>query len=80
MDARTDERRATFILRLAQRDAPAGSRAVWHGVVELVDGQRRRQVAGPDDLAAFIDDAFADPPATGPADRTGQPLGGPPWN
>jgi hypothetical protein len=74
MDAKDDERRATFILRLTKAGDPA-----WHGVIELVDGQRRRQVAGPDDLAAFIDGAFADPPPSGP-DRSGQPMGGTSWN
>lgn len=76
MDARDEEpRRATFILRLSKGEGPA-----WHGVVELVDGQRRRQVAGPDELTDFIDRAFADPPPAGPSDRTDQPLGGASWN
>jgi hypothetical protein len=74
MDAKDDQRRATFILRLSTDRGSA-----WHGVVELVDGQRRGQVRGADDLAAFIDGAFADPPPTGP-DRTGEPMGGTSWN
>ncbi len=58
------EERATFIVRLA-RDGTS----VWHGVVELVDGQRRGHVAGPDDLVSFIDAALAE----GTAPRSAEP-------
>lgn len=48
-------RRATFIVRLSK-----AGQAVWHGVVELVGGERRRHVAGRDELGEFIDRAFAE--------------------
>jgi hypothetical protein len=64
------EDRATFIVRLRKVGA-----AGWHGIVELVDGQRRRHVSGPRELTEFIDRAFEERAgAVATADR--QPPGG----
>jgi hypothetical protein len=74
-EPRGPEERATFIVRLAK--AASGR---WHGVVELVDRRRRRHVAGPEELADFIDAAFAEPSRIRPPDRSEPPLGGPRWH
>jgi len=48
-----DVDRVTFIVRLSK-----ARRAAWHGVVELVGGERRRHVASVAELGEFIDQAF----------------------
>lgn len=57
-DPRDREHRATFIVRLSKIDE-----AAWHGIVELIGGEWRRYVSGPEELTSFIDRAFAASPA-----------------
>lgn len=65
------EDRATFIVRLRK----AGD-AGWHGIVELVDGQRRRRVSGPSELTEFIDRAFEERAGAAVPGPYRQPPGG----
>ena len=65
------EDRATFIVRLRKVGAEG-----WHGIVELVDGQRRRHVSGPGELTEFIDRAFEERAGAVASGPYRQPPGG----